>query len=538
MTDEMLDERIRERFALPTRSVGEVPEPLVKIRERVVRRRYRRRVVARATTIGCVVGLLVAVSLVAVTRGSSRSLKIATNPTRPVSGLSSIVTDPNGVDVLPAPPLTARPGSAVAWTGHELVVWGGTDIDSGAGNSALTDGAAYDPTTRKWRMMRPSPLPGSSDPAVAVMTKSGLVVVRGSATALWDPDTNEWRRLDDAPVSCSPQCWRTGPIFDLNAVGRSVVSYSANAVLDVQTGRWTILAQPPRHFERFTAASTSNELVVIGGDSSPTLNTEALAFDRTTMSWQKLPAPPRLNQQAIAATRDGTRIVAVDYDMNAVSYNPATRTWTELARLPARFSEWTPFIASTSGRPIVLMANAVVTQQANGPWIPVPYGQIPRVISAVASTVLPDGTDESNAVFVLGSEAQHLTVVAVDPAKLASHPPLVQVGLTTARVPEHFTVAATSSDPGGFREAVHVTIRNTRDGNCDLTSAYGTQPDPTEKQLVRIPTADRTADWYRSTDALTWEVATTESDTLTIHCSDAATSETIARSVTFDTPNR
>ena len=55
-----------------------------------------------------------------------------------------------------ATPLSPREQMAYAWTGHELVVWGG--IGFGGGRQTRDDGAAYDPATDSWRMLADAPL--------------------------------------------------------------------------------------------------------------------------------------------------------------------------------------------------------------------------------------------------------------------------------------------------------------------------------------------------------------------------------------------
>lgn len=60
-----------------------------------------------------------------------------------------------------AAPLSGRFLPAAAWTGTEMLVWGGAGCQgacSGPGIRAHADGAAYDPTTDTWRPLPPSPL--------------------------------------------------------------------------------------------------------------------------------------------------------------------------------------------------------------------------------------------------------------------------------------------------------------------------------------------------------------------------------------------
>jgi hypothetical protein len=77
-------------------------------------------------------------------------------------------------DVLPAAPVPGRLGATAVWTGREVVFWGGT-----AGHDAFfADGAAYDPATRKWRVLPPAPIEARSDHQ-AVWTGREMVVWGG-----------------------------------------------------------------------------------------------------------------------------------------------------------------------------------------------------------------------------------------------------------------------------------------------------------------------------------------------------------------------
>jgi N-acetylneuraminic acid mutarotase len=102
-------------------------------------------------------------------------------------------------------PLGRRAGGVAAWTGREVVVWGGVDP---AARVEFRDGAAYDPATNRWRTIAPSPLVGRDD-AASVWTGRELLVWGGTTLAAgtffadgaaYDPATDRWRRMANAPV--------------------------------------------------------------------------------------------------------------------------------------------------------------------------------------------------------------------------------------------------------------------------------------------------------------------------------------------------
>ena len=100
-------------------------------------------------------------------------------------------------------PLAPRAYSASAWTGEELLVWGGTD---GRQEQFFDDGAAYDPETDSWRRLPRAPI----GPRAPLSVWTGHeVIVWGTAVrvgdrprdgAAYDPLGNTWRRIANAPI--------------------------------------------------------------------------------------------------------------------------------------------------------------------------------------------------------------------------------------------------------------------------------------------------------------------------------------------------
>jgi hypothetical protein len=97
--------------------------------------------------------------------------------------------------VLPPGPLPARVRPLLAWTGAELLVWGGQ-----AGGRNLHDGALLDPRAGTWRPMTPIPVRYREDPAA--VWHQGRLVVWGRPVArhrppgwAYDPAADEWTML-------------------------------------------------------------------------------------------------------------------------------------------------------------------------------------------------------------------------------------------------------------------------------------------------------------------------------------------------------
>ena len=154
---------------------------------------------------------------------------------------------------LPEAPIVGRLAPSAVWTGTEMIIWGGT-ARSGKIERGY-EGAAYNPTTRTWRTISPSP-PGVQGGAAVVWTGDEMVVWASNSPdgpvggAVYDPATDSWRRLPAGPL------------------GKR---------------------------EGYASAWTGKELIVVGGSLGDTLaKPVAAALDPGTGSWRLLPALNRI----------------------------------------------------------------------------------------------------------------------------------------------------------------------------------------------------------------------------------------------------
>ena len=72
----------------------------------------------------------------------------------------------------------ARSGFAAVWTGHQVLVWGGL-MGPPPARVPPPHGEAYDPATNRWTALPQSPLPGRASPAMA-WTGTEMIVCGGS----------------------------------------------------------------------------------------------------------------------------------------------------------------------------------------------------------------------------------------------------------------------------------------------------------------------------------------------------------------------
>lgn len=168
-------------------------------------------------------------------------------------------------------PLAPRRGAHAVWTGRELIVRGGSNGrpfgPQGPGElGELGDGAAYDPSTDSWRSIAD----GSGGAHGAEVFCDGWLVVLddvdddvtpGSTAARYDPDTDSWTDLPASPVEYVGTATCAGT--QVVAVGAGPNRQGAAAArLDVRAGVW-VPVDPP------STAGAVEPVLVTAVPSSP-----------------------------------------------------------------------------------------------------------------------------------------------------------------------------------------------------------------------------------------------------------------------------
>src|SRR2546423_6667822 len=192
----------------------------------------------------------------------------------------------------------------VAWTGRELIGWGG-----GCCGDAFSDGVAYNPATNRWRGLAPTPLAGDQDPLGAwtgrelVLFVSGVNPATGkpwparlARAAAYNPATNTWRRISPlpAPRGGASAVWDGREILVVGgAAGRSAAR--VGFAYDPSTNHWRRL--PPMDSGRIGGAAvwTGSRLLLWGGTTGPgssAVPRHGLAYDPRTNRWSPLPQAP------------------------------------------------------------------------------------------------------------------------------------------------------------------------------------------------------------------------------------------------------
>jgi hypothetical protein len=177
-------------------------------------------------------------------------------------------------------PITGRAYAVSAWTGSELLVWGGRA--GGGEDRGLIDGAAYDPRRDRWRLLPSGPLESSSS-AVSALVDGRWVIVTDSGTAAYDPAGDRWRELPAAPIRPG---WRIGAAvgdhFVVIAFGDGATPPVEGAVLDARAGSWRTFDVPLDPGVAGVGAFATDRVVVLPGAGR--------SFDPASRAWSTVRA--------------------------------------------------------------------------------------------------------------------------------------------------------------------------------------------------------------------------------------------------------
>src|SRR5436853_129407 len=181
--------------------------------------------------------------------------------------------------VLPKAPITPNDGGlASAWTGNQMLGWGG-----GCCGDAFSDGVAYSPATNRWRALAPTPLAGDQSP-LGAWTGRELILFAGNVNpatgkpwparlaraAAYNPATDKWRRIAPlpAPRGGASVVWDGREILVVGGAAGRVVARVGFAY-DPVANRWRRL--PPMDSGRIGGAAvwTGSRLLLWGGTTGP-----------------------------------------------------------------------------------------------------------------------------------------------------------------------------------------------------------------------------------------------------------------------------
>lgn len=212
---------------------------------------------------------------------------------------------------VPAAPVHARYSADAVWTGREVIVVGGTgEAGTDEVGSPLDDGAAYDPVSDQWRTIAPWPLEPRTGPA-AVWSGDELVVVGGRDVdvpggetqdfddgAAYDPRADTWRSISEHPGAArvGASLVRGDQVIYLvggdnlaggagDAPDEVLDDLGVHAVAwDPEADEWHELPDPPgTPRTNHTATWTGDDLLVWGGQ----VRTDEPDADAPFIAWRR-----------------------------------------------------------------------------------------------------------------------------------------------------------------------------------------------------------------------------------------------------------
>jgi hypothetical protein len=262
---------------------------------------------------------------------------------------------------LPEAPISPRFQHAAVCTGEEMIAFGGYD----GGEAGEGGAAAYSPATGAWRRLADPPDEVKGAP-VAVWTGTELVAFVGDPDdmthgAIYDPQSDDWHTVSEAALgtvnsTASHAVWTGEQVllvgFFPPGAGDADGAQGA-ALYDPATDDWTQLPDAPDVLPFFgDAVWTGDELVFIGpglgsGARAPQ-RLVALALNPATRTWRTLPAPPLdVRQQPLVAWSGREIMVGGGHGSSetgvsgshkdAAAFDPATDTWRTLPDAPVPF---------------------------------------------------------------------------------------------------------------------------------------------------------------------------------------------------------
>jgi len=251
---------------------------------------------------------------------------------------------------LPTGPLGPRQGSAIVWTGSEVLVMIGSN--QSGGGPATTSAAAYNPTSRTWRRMPDAPEAGWGHPA-GVWTGSEAIIWGGADEAggpgpvdiAYNPQTNTWRTLPAGPFDMrtfNSAVWtgRELIVWGGYDISKPPPYHSAadGAAYNPTTDQWRILAPSPLD-GRFahTAMWTGTEMIVWGGvsgeENGAPIAHQGAAYNPVTDTWRLIADAPIAPRKWPTAEWTGTQVL-LSSGPDLAAYDPASDRWEALPSGP------------------------------------------------------------------------------------------------------------------------------------------------------------------------------------------------------------
>ena len=271
------------------------------------------------------------------------------------------------------PNIMGRMNGTLAWTGSEVIAWGGEGLDTTYYEPFLrADGQAYNMSNGTWRTLpaAPSALTGGANPQSAWLSNQLIVCDPPSFTgilhdavnparAAYSPLVDSWNVLPDyfgaAPLKQDdPSAVWTGQEFIIWGGPVNGVVSNRGRRYNPTTGLWTEISttNAPSARMRHSAVWIGSRVIVWGGDGGgdplypAVVHSTGGAYAPVTDTWTTLPAAPFDPLVQDVFHRTGHKAVWTIYGMIVVGgsdgYNGQGTIFPKtIARLSPNLDEWT-----------------------------------------------------------------------------------------------------------------------------------------------------------------------------------------------------
>jgi putative cell wall-binding protein len=226
----------------------------------------------------------------------------------------------NSWDALPTNPYSdAGCGISLVWTGTEMLVWGGNPGGTGV-PAPVNTGAAFDPATNEWRPIPANPI-GARSGHATVWTGEQMIVFGGTdmeqeqrgEAAAYDPDADEWTELPAPPIGPRTAMASVWHGAEAVFIGGSVNGdrLSDGAAYDPVGDDWREIPElPGTHTQPIADMSDIGLVLVVGGERQPVDEPAAAAWDPTAHEWMTLaPIPGGFRQNHTVTWADDQLLV-------------------------------------------------------------------------------------------------------------------------------------------------------------------------------------------------------------------------------------
>jgi N-acetylneuraminic acid mutarotase len=270
---------------------------------------------------------------------------------------------------LPRAPIAPSSNVVSVWTGRKMLIFGRAQPNS---PWSVDVAAAYDPATRRWLRLEPSPGPkGNFEGRYwAVWTGKKMLVFGPFDFQAFNPSTNRWRRLaaERGGGAGGLVVWTGREMIDWGG-GCCGDASSAGGAYRPTTNTWRKLSRSPlAPSQQPIGAWTGRELIVLvsgvdpDGKPYPASLARAAAYSPASNTWRRIAPLPTRRQGAIAVW-DGHELLVVGgagapragkpapLARIGFAYTPATNRW---RRLPPMASGRTNFAAVWSGKRLLI----------------------------------------------------------------------------------------------------------------------------------------------------------------------------------------